>query len=298
VADYNHVADNCDDQEDTAYVEAAEPEDDEDDASGNPDEGKPQKQKPKSTPERKETYSGGRKATKKIVESFLKLFAVTTSRLDLLLTSQRRGERLTPQASFRKIHQASQLKAAVIRLLARSEPQTQKLAVECLAAGWNKSHITPYKESIIKIIDEKQWRNEITNFPLDPGISSFYSLSLSPLLVIKPHKFVGCDPASRFHLGGGAPPRKADTPADPHPLRQAAVGQGQEQGDSRVQACSGLQLCRRIDRKRARPLPRLPPPALPPRPLQGRRPSLGRSGRSTGGDSLFPLYSIDSFEVG
>lgn len=67
----------------------------------------------------------------------------------------------------RKIHEVEKVKAAVTRLLARSEPQTQKLAVECLA-GWGDAHLNPYKENIIKLIDRNSWRTEMTLFTLDP----------------------------------------------------------------------------------------------------------------------------------
>jgi U3 small nucleolar RNA-associated protein 20 len=69
---------------------------------------------------------------------------------------------------FRKLHDADKVKAVITRLLAQSETATQKLALECLA-GWNQAHVTAYKEHLLRIIDEKTWREEITLFTLDSG---------------------------------------------------------------------------------------------------------------------------------
>lgn len=127
-----------------------EEDDNEEDGEGEEEEGQAQKGKRRR---RGPDERGGRKAARRILENFLKVFASISSR---------------------KIHEADKVKAAVIRLLARSETQTQRLAVECLA-GWGEAHLNSYKETILKLIDEKSWRNEMTLFSLDEGMPRYPS---------------------------------------------------------------------------------------------------------------------------
>jgi len=52
------------------------------------------------------------------------------------------------------------------RFLLNSSPSIQQLALQCLLK-FNVPYLTPYKERILRLIDQQTYREEMTVFPLD-----------------------------------------------------------------------------------------------------------------------------------
>ncbi|KAK4290563.1 hypothetical protein Pmani_036542 [Petrolisthes manimaculis] len=64
------------------------------------------------------------------------------------------------------LYQSKKLENMYLELLSHPSPMLQKLSLECLMT-YNVPHLTPYRENLFMILDDKSFKNALTQFSID-----------------------------------------------------------------------------------------------------------------------------------
>lgn len=81
---------------------------------------------------------------------------------------------LSVLASFQhpqKMTREPEVTRILLRLLSHRSGEIQKLALDCLMS-YGYPYLTPYKENLYRLLDDKSFRSEITLFSIDPATST------------------------------------------------------------------------------------------------------------------------------
>ena len=85
----------------------------------------------------------------------------------------------------RQMSQEAEVSSILYRLLTHRSPEVQKQALDCLSA-YGYPHLTPYKENLYRLLDDKTFRSELTLFSIDSSSSLVrpeHRSGLTPILM-------------------------------------------------------------------------------------------------------------------
>ena len=95
---------------------------------------------------------------------------------------------LSVLASFRrpqKMAREPEVTPILLRLLSHRSGEVQKLALDCLS-NYNFPYLTPYKENLYRLVDDKSFRTEIVSFSIDSSSSTIqadHRPGLTPIVI-------------------------------------------------------------------------------------------------------------------
>lgn len=84
-----------------------------------------------------------------------------------------------PKAMYRE----PELSKTYFDLLSHKNSEVQKLALECIMSYKHK-HLTPYRDSLFNLVDDKNFKNELTNFRVDQESSTVQSEHRNELIPV------------------------------------------------------------------------------------------------------------------